>query len=64
MNNPCFKCPDRKLGCHASCEKYQAWSIEEQDRKNLIYKNRRKEIEELDAPFRAMERAKKERKRK
>lgn len=64
MNNPCFKCPDRKPGCHAACEKYIAWSAEEQERKDLIYKNRRKEIEVLDAPFRAIERAKKERKRK
>ena len=64
MKNPCYKCSERNDACHASCEKYKAWSIEEQDRKNLIYKNRSKEIEVLDAPFRAMERAKKERKRK
>lgn len=23
--NPCYKCDDRKLGCHSSCKKYERW---------------------------------------
>ena len=22
IHNPCLKCEDRKVGCHAACEKY------------------------------------------
>lgn len=22
---PCRDCPDRKMGCHARCERYQGW---------------------------------------
>ena len=22
MNSPCLKCPDRREGCHGSCERY------------------------------------------
>lgn len=22
MNNPCYKCQDRKISCHGSCKKY------------------------------------------
>ena len=25
-NNPCFNCPDRSIGCHGKCEKYQTWN--------------------------------------
>lgn len=31
MNNPCYKCKNRKRLCHASCEGYLEWK--EQDRK-------------------------------
>lgn len=22
---PCYKCPDRQVGCHSECEKYRAY---------------------------------------
>lgn len=28
MTNPCWKCPERIFGCHASCGKYTAWKSE------------------------------------
>ena len=28
MDAPCKDCPDRKFGCHASCEKYAAFCDE------------------------------------
>lgn len=28
QNNPCFNCPDRHAGCHGTCERYKAWSVE------------------------------------
>lgn len=32
MNAPCMNCPDRSLGCHGRCEKYQAFrSIREKE---------------------------------
>ena len=26
QNNPCYQCPDRHVGCHSECEKYQTWN--------------------------------------
>lgn len=26
MKVPCHNCPDRELGCHGKCEKYQAYA--------------------------------------
>lgn len=33
MKCPCFKCEERNEKCHASCEKYKAWT---DDRKKLL----------------------------
>ena len=39
MNAPCFNCTERHVGCHAECDKYQAYHAErlkvyEANRKN------------------------------
>lgn len=26
-DNPCYKCADRSVGCHANCEDYAVWKI-------------------------------------
>lgn len=28
---PCLNCPDRHVGCHGRCEKYQSWNAEHQE---------------------------------
>ena len=28
IDNPCFKCVDRQLGCHSTCEKYKEFADE------------------------------------
>ena len=25
MDGPCYNCPERRVGCHSGCERYQAW---------------------------------------
>lgn len=25
-NAPCYKCENRKLGCHSDCDKYKEWA--------------------------------------
>ena len=25
MDGPCYNCAERRVGCHAGCERYQAW---------------------------------------
>ena len=42
-NNPCFECKDRHIGCHGSCEKYQAQRKEW----NRIIENRQKETKKI-----------------
>lgn len=36
MKNPCYKCTDRKPGCHSVCEKYIEWKSEYQEHKKAI----------------------------
>lgn len=33
MNNPCFNCTARAIGCHGKCEKHRAWLDTEKERK-------------------------------
>ena len=40
MTAPCLNCPQRHLGCHGGCDKYQAYDKERQ----LIRKNRGAEM--------------------
>lgn len=39
MQAPCYKCPDRKLGCHSNCSKYNEFKINI----NLAKQNKKKE---------------------
>lgn len=39
MNNPCYRCPTRALGCHGTCEEYKAY------KKSLDEENFRKQQE-------------------
>lgn len=36
MKAPCYKCPDRILGCHSDCQRYQEWSEEDRKRKEFL----------------------------
>lgn len=27
-DNPCWKCTEREIGCHAKCERYLSWQKE------------------------------------
>ena len=40
---PCRNCTDRVVGCHSTCKKYKDWKKEDQERKDIIYKNKNKE---------------------
>lgn len=44
MNAPCKDCQDRVLGCHSVCEKYKTFLVENEKRKEAIWKD--KEINE------------------
>lgn len=35
MTAPCYKCPDREVGCHGKCEKYLAFRAECESRYQL-----------------------------
>lgn len=62
--NPCFKCTDRQVGCHARCDRYQSWNEERLALKEKADKERVKEMKLQEEPFRAIERTNKERRRK
>lgn len=32
-NAPCYKCENRKLGCHSDCDKYKEWARFQHDAK-------------------------------
>ena len=37
MNAPCKNCADRFVGCHATCEKYKQYTIENERLKQEIF---------------------------
>lgn len=41
--NPCYKCPDRQVGCHGKCEKYQSWNSEHTEAKEAKRRAKRAE---------------------
>ena len=36
VKNPCYKCEDRTIGCHAGCESYSAWKAEQVETREKI----------------------------
>ena len=40
MKPTCKDCTERTLGCHSTCKQYAAFIAENEERKNVIYKNR------------------------
>ena len=40
MNNSCKGCTDRKVGCHAECERYKQWKKEYNEQAKIIKRNR------------------------
>lgn len=30
MKNPCWKCNERRVGCHGACERYGEWKAEQE----------------------------------
>ena len=34
--SPCYKCPERHIGCHGECERYKAYSDAEAEKKTFI----------------------------
>ena len=50
---PCRDCPNRKIGCHGKCEKYQGWNKEHsQLNKNIRRKKHQKGIGWLGEHYR------------
>ena len=43
IKNPCRNCTKRVVGCHSTCKDYKDWKKEDQERKDIIYKNKNKE---------------------
>ena len=37
-SNCCYQCEDRHIGCHSTCEKYQAYRKEWEERKKTYRK--------------------------
>lgn len=40
--SPCHGCEDRRVGCHAACEKEQAWLAEQREQKERRTKEQNK----------------------
>lgn len=58
-NNPCYKCEDRHVGCHSTCEKYKEFCKECAVIRNKIYAARSEQKMMDDFQFRCVERTKK-----
>lgn len=42
MKGPCYKCENRSVGCHSTCERYISFSRQEYLRKEAIYRSKLK----------------------
>ena len=42
-NAPCKRCEFRKVGCHADCEEYLAFKSANDERREMIHKNKSEE---------------------
>ena len=38
MGAPCVRCDERRVGCHAECERYLSWSAEHRAARETEYK--------------------------
>lgn len=64
MKFPCKDCPDRVLGCHASCEKYQ-FVKQERHREYMEYIEKKKVCaDQSDYVFKQMEKQRKRMRRR
>ena len=57
MNNPCYNCHDRAVGCHSSCLKFTEWHKHHEERKHRIDVAKREEGISTDSNIRSFERA-------
>ena len=44
-DNPCYKCSDRHIVCHASCEKYKDWAKKLENDKRKVMNERNVELD-------------------
>ena len=42
--SPCLNCPDRVVGCHATCEKYQSYDEKQKAYNEFIRQNKEKSL--------------------
>lgn len=42
---PCHRCPERYIGCHADCERYHRFLVLREEERELIQRNRRKDLD-------------------
>jgi len=47
--NPCFKCGDRCVGCHSSCERYGEWRKAYESNANIIRESKARATDYLGA---------------
>ena len=40
--NACYRCPDRTMTCHSTCEKYKEFTEEQKQRKEAVLSGRTK----------------------
>ena len=40
INDPCYKCDDRSIGCHSQCEKYIKWAGDKRELNKIITRER------------------------
>lgn len=49
INNPCYECKKRNIGCHSNCGEYSKWVEEIKEKHKRIFL--RKEREEIASAY-------------
>lgn len=58
---PCKDCPDRRVGCHSTCEKYLAFRKERDELNEKTYKQKEVEYADYTRYMRALREKQKQR---
>lgn len=57
MNNPCYQCEKRRVGCHTDCEEYGAFKAQREEGRKKAYANKMAKDFSIDAVRKAQRRA-------
>lgn len=51
MNQPCYGCTERHMGCHTTCDTYCEWKAEHESKRDIMIKKKSEEKQWVEYQF-------------